>query len=162
MDTIAKYFNAERTESIVFVLVGLTAAVFASYFLLKIKQPFYNGISYALLAIALIQITVGISIFVRSPKDIERVNQILNADKSRIEIEEIPRMNTVMKNFAIYKWIEISLIAIGLVLFFIIQPKSIWKGVGLGLFIQSSFMLLLDFFAESRGRDYLEYLRSLI
>lgn len=162
MDTIAKYFNAERTESIVFVLVGLTAAVFASYFLLKIKQPFYNGISYALLAIALIQITVGISIFVRSPKDIERVNQILNADKSRIEIEEIPRMNTVMKNFAIYKWIEISLIAIGLVLFFIIQPKSIWKGVGLGLFIQSSFMLLLDFFAESRGRDYLEYLRTLI
>jgi hypothetical protein len=33
-----------------------------------------------------------------------------------------------------------------------------WKGVGLGLAIQSALMLLLDFFAESRGREYLDYL----
>jgi hypothetical protein len=31
-----------------------------------------------------------------------------------------------------------------------------------GLFIQSSTVLLLDFFAERRGEVYLEYLKSMI
>jgi hypothetical protein len=35
------------------------------------------------------------------------------------------------------------------------------KGLGLGLAIQASFMLLLDYFAESRGKVYLDYLQSL-
>jgi hypothetical protein len=39
---------------------------------------------------------------------------------------------------------------------------TIWKGIGLGLFIQASFMLLLDFFAENRGKTYLEFLYTLI
>jgi hypothetical protein len=67
-----------------------------------------------------------------------------------------------MKNFAIYKWVEIALILVGIIMFFYFKPMTIWKGVGLGLFIQASFMLLLDFFAESRGKTYLEYLQTII
>lgn len=65
-----------------------------------------------------------------------------------------------MKNFAIYKWVEIALILIGIIMFFF-QPMTIWKGIGLGLFIQASFMLQLDLFAESREKTYLEYLQTL-
>jgi len=104
---------------------------------------------------------VGISIYYRSPKDISRVNQIIQTDKAKIKTKEIPRMKTVMKNFVLYRWIEISLIIIGIIMFLFLGPGTIWRGVGLGLFIQAGLMLLFDYFAESRGTIYLEYLQNL-
>lgn len=161
MEQISKYFNAEKHESILFVLVGIVAIIFASCFFIKVKQPFYNGMAYPLILIAFIQIAVGASVYLRTPNDILRVNQIVQKDKSKIQTEEIPRMKTVMKNFEIYKWVEILLVAIGIIMFFYFQPMTTWQGVGLGLFIQASFMLVLDFFAENRGKTYLEYLQTL-
>ncbi len=161
MNQIEKYFNAEKYESVLFVLVGIIAISVAIYFFIKVKQPFYNGIAYPLIGVALIQIIVGTSVYMRSPKDISRVNEIIQTDQSRIQTEEIPRMVTVMKNFNTYKWVEIALLVIGLFMFLYFPKMSLIKGVGLGLFIQSGFMLLLDFFAESRGREYLEFLKSL-
>jgi MFS superfamily sulfate permease-like transporter len=161
MNQIEKYFNAEKYESVIFVLVGIIAISVAIYFFIKLKQPFYNGMSYPLIGVALIQIIVGTSVYIRSPKDISRVNEIIQTDQSRIQTEEIPRMVTVMKNFNTYKWVEIALLVIGLSMFLYFPKMSLLKGIGLGLLIQSSFMLLLDFFAESRGKEYLEFLKSL-
>jgi hypothetical protein len=162
MNQIEKYFNAEKYESVLFVLVGITAISFALYFLMKVKQPFYNGISYPLIAIALIQIVVGSSVYFRSPKDIARVNQIIKNEKSKITTEEIPRMEVVMKNFVIYRWVEIALLLVGICMFLFFDSSSLLKGVGIGLIIQASFMLLLDYFAESRGKIYVAFLQSVI
>ena len=162
MEQISKYFNAEKHESLLFVLVGLLAISVATYFLIKVKQPFYNGMAYPLIAIALIQIVVGSSVYFRSPKDILRVEQIVQTEQQKIRTEEIPRMEVVMKNFVIYRWVEIALFLMGIFLFFNFKPMSISKGIGLGLSIQAGFMLLLDYFAESRGKVYLEYLRTII
>jgi hypothetical protein len=159
-NSISNYFNAEKWESVLFILVGVAAILFACYFLIKLKLPFYNGMSYPLIAIAIIQLTVGSSVYFRSSKDIERMNIMLQSDSSKIKLEEIPRMELVMKNFIIYRWIEISLILIGLVLFYYFSEGSFWRGIGLGLVIQATFMLVLDYFAESRGKIYLEYLVS--
>lgn len=161
MNAIEKYFNAEKAESLLFILVGIAAIAVAVYFVLKLKQPFHNGMAVPLVAIALIQITVGTSVYFRSPKDILRVNQIVQIEKSRIQQEEIPRMEIVMKNFIIYRWIEILLLMVGLVLAFTFPTQTFWKGIGLGLAIQAGFMLLLDYFAESRGAVYLDYLNQL-
>ena len=162
MDSISKYFNAEKNESILFIVIGVLALCISSYFIFKLKQHYFNGMSYSFIAIALIQITVGLSIFIRSPKDILRVNQIVQTNKTAIKTDEIPRMNKVMSNFILYRWIEIALIVVGIVLYFVFQTSSIYKGIGLGLIIQSSFMLILDYFAENRGKIYLEYLKSLM
>lgn len=161
MNSIEKYFNAEKSESILFVLVGVMAILFATYFFTKLKQPIYNGMAYPFIAVAMIQIVVGGSIFVRSPKDILRVNHIVGNERLKIQAEEIPRMETVMKNFVLYRWIEISLIVLGIILFFIFPNSSFWRGVGIGLIIQAGFMLLLDYFAERRGSIYLQYLKNL-
>jgi hypothetical protein len=53
------------------------------------------------------------------------------------------------------------LVVMGIALFLYFQPMTLWKGIGLGLAIQSSFMLFLDYFAESRGKVYLDYLQTL-
>jgi hypothetical protein len=135
MSPIERYFNAEKYESLLFILVGLAAIAASIYFLIKIKHPFYTGMVFPLIGIALIQIIVGSSVYFRSPQDISKVNQIVENNKSAINSEEIPRMKVVMKNFILYRWIEIA--------------------------FQSSFMLLLDYFAESRGKAYLLFLQSL-
>ncbi len=161
MEQITKYFNAEKHESVIFMLVGLVAIILASYFILKVKQAFYNGISYPLIAVALIQIIVGCSIYFRSPKDIERLDKIIRTEKTKIQTEEIPRMELVMKNFKIYRWVEIALLVLGLILVLYFQPTTLLKGIGLGLSVQAGFMLILDYFAESRGKTYLDFLLSL-
>jgi hypothetical protein len=161
MEQISKYFNAEKSESLLFILVGVVALLLSTYFFVKIKQPFYSGMAYSFIVIALIQLTEGSSVYFRSPKDIIRVNQIMQTEAIKIQTEEITRMKTVMKNFVLYRWIEIALIAFGIVMFLYFQPMTLLKGIGLGLAIQASFMLLLDFFAESRGKVYMDYLHSL-
>ena len=161
MEQITKYFNAEKYESLLFVLVGLLAISVATYFFTKVKQPFYSGMAYPLIAIALIQIVVGSSVYFRSPKDIIRVEQIVQTEQQKIQTEEIPRMEVVMKNFVIYRWVEIALLLVGIIFYFYFKPMSISKGIGMGLSIQSGFMLLLDYFAESRGKVYLDYLRTI-
>lgn len=162
MNAIERYFNAEKNESVLFVLVGIVAISFASYFFIKVKQPFYNGIAYPLIVVAGIQIIVGSSVYLRSPKDIARVNNIVQQDKSKIQTEEIPRMKVVMNNFTIYRWVEIILLVLGICMFLYCPAHTLWKGVGLGLLIQAGLMLFLDFFAESRGKVYLDYLQQLI
>ena len=96
MEQVSKYFNSEKYESVIFILVGIIAISFATYFLVKIKQPFFSGMAYPLMAVALIQIVVGSSVYFRSPKDIVRVDKIVQADKPKIQSEEIPRMEVVM------------------------------------------------------------------
>ena len=66
-----------------------------------------------------------------------------------------------MKNFVLYRRIEIALIIYGIILYFYFQPQTFWKGIVLGLSIQISFMLFLDYYAESRGEVYLMFLQSL-
>jgi hypothetical protein len=63
MRDIEKYFNAEKYESVLFVLFGVVAITFATYCFLKIKQPFYYGMAYPLITVALIQIIVGSSVY---------------------------------------------------------------------------------------------------
>ena len=49
----------------------------------------------------------------------------------------------------------------GFALMYYTSPSSFWQGLGLGLFSQCTLVLLMDFFAESRGIKYLEYLKGL-
>ena len=163
MNQIEKYFNAEKAESLLFIIVGLLAMIIAIYFIVIIKTPFYKGFAYALIAIALLQLIVGTTVYFRSPKDIIKVNNIIEYnDHLKIKSEEIPRMQTVMKNFIIYRWIEIVLIIAGVISIFVFPTLQFWKGLGAGFALQGILMLLLDLFAENRGKVYLNYLQSFV
>ena len=116
-----------------------------------------------LLVIGFIQLSVGISVYNRSYKDIERVNHFAKQEPQNIQTVEIPRMEVVMKNFIIYKWIEIILMIGAIVLFiaFYKSSQTYWKGLALSLLIQASMMLCLDMIAEHRGQIYMEQLQHI-
>jgi len=161
MKFIADYFNAEKFESLFFIGVGIIAIALGIYFWFIVKEPLYKGIAIPIILVALIQITVGTTVYLRSPKDILKVENMLENEHSKIQTEEIPRMNVVMKNFVIYRYVEITLMILGLILFFYFPSQTFWKGLGIGLFIQASLMLSLDYFAEKRGTEYLKHVTTL-
>ena len=66
-----------------------------------------------------------------------------------------------MRNFVIFRFTEVGLILVGLIIYFAFAKYDFWKGLGLGLLIQASVVLTLDYFAERRGFIYLEYLNSI-
>ena len=161
MEQIRNYFNAEKAESLLFIAVGLIAIFVSIYFLTVVKKSYNTGMSIPLITVALIQLFAGTTVYFRSSKDITHVENIVSVDKSRILSEEIPRMKTIMNNFRIYRTIEIILMTIGLILFFVFRSNDFIKGIGFGLFLQAALMLTLDYYAEKRGVDYFTYLNSI-
>lgn len=157
MNFIRHYFEGEQSESIIFMLAGMLAMAASIYFVLKIKKRFYIGVSYICVAVALMHIIIGSIIYIRTPKDIQRVEAYFTEDRQKIQTEEIPRMEKVMDNFVLYRWIEIGMTLLGLVLLFL-KHRPLLKGIGVGLIMEGVLSLTLDFFAEQRGDEYLRQL----
>lgn len=161
MDAVSSYFDAERAESLLFMLVGATALCASAYLLIVRRQPFSRGLAFPLIAVALIQLSVGATVFVRSPSDASRVNAALESDRAHIAAVEVPRMKVVIRNFVLYRWIEIVLLLAGVALLLIAAKGTLMRGAGLGLALQSALMLTLDLFAERRAQVYLDMLTAL-
>lgn len=160
MSPAAAYFAAERAESLVFMAIGVAALAASFLFWFGLKTRFWRGMAWPLALIAAIQITVGSTIWLRSPLDAERVQQIVQQEPARVKGEEIPRMQAVMRNFELYRWVETILLALGALLAWRAKAGSGARGVGLGLSLQAGAMLTLDHFAQQRGEVYLRWLQS--
>lgn len=162
MNAITQYFGEEKRESIYFICIGFIAFSISLFYLLFRKEPHLNGIAYAIVSIGLIQLVVGITVYLKSDLDTVRVMHYVEKEIKSIEDYEIPRMLVVIKHLVIYRWVEIALIIIGFLLVFIFEPKSLGNGLGIGLVIQTTIMFVLDYNAEKRGKAYLDYLKSLL
>ena len=162
MNPIIKYFNGEKSESYVFIIIGLFAFALALYFIFVLKSSFWKGVAIPFLIVALLEFIVGYTIVNRSSKDIVRVETFIKNQTQNIKTDEIPRMDKVLSNFVIYRYVEIALIVLGIVLMYSSMNDTFWRGIGLGLFIQASIVLSLDFFAERRGQIYMEYLKEIV
>lgn len=160
MNPVVKYFNGEKAESYIFILIGVIALAMALYFIFTLKSSFWKGVAIPFIIVALLEFIVGYTIVTRSPKDITRVETFIKKEPQSIKTLEIPRMAKVMSNFVIFRYAEIALIILGIVLMYSSMNDTFWRGIGLGLFIQASIVLCLDFFAERRGHHYMEYLKE--
>ena len=165
---IYKYFIAEKQESFLFLIVGIAAIMLAIIFLIFIKSnpSFYKGAAIPLLSIGIIQCVVGFTVYSRSNKQMKEVSYNIGMEPAvYTKTQELPRMKTVMKNFVIFRWVEIALILTGVILIFLFRSnpdRSFWYGLGITLTIQAFLMLGADFFAEQRGHVYVKELNSLI
>jgi len=160
---IEKYFMAEKSESLLFVIIGVAAILVAAVFFFFLKTHFYKGMALPLLLIACIQLTVGYSVYKRSDDDRKRNTYAYDLNPSDLKNKEIPRMEKVNSNFVIYRWIEIVLLLAGLVLIFLYRDnteRSFLFGIGIGLAIQAAIMLGADYFAEARAKVYTKGLKD--
>ncbi|MFM7483029.1 MAG: hypothetical protein ACKO2S_02095 [Burkholderiaceae bacterium] len=159
LQDLQRYFSAEKSESLLFVAVGILAIGLAVW----LWQDGYRlrSAAFPLIAIALIQLVVGGTVFLRTDGQVAAATTVLETAPAQLKHDELARMDTVMRNFNTYKIIEITLLGIGCGLILVMRSSDVAVGIGQGLVIQSAFMLFLDLYAESRGEDYLRALHNL-
>lgn len=159
MNNMSDYFVAEKQESVIFVVVGLLAIGFSLWLWMNGHRLKY--MAYPLLVIALMQIVVGGTVYLRTDSQVSTLSAQLQVNPAALKAEETARMETVMKNFSIYKSIEMLLLIMGVGMIAFFQRHDVAAGIGVGLVLQAAFTLTLDIFAETRGADYLSVVQSI-
>jgi hypothetical protein len=162
---IEKYFNAEKAESLLFLGIGIAGIIAALVFFFVLKTQFYKGVAIPLTLVGFLLGVVGYTVYARSDSDRIRNVYAYDMNPSELREKEIPRMETVMKNFVIYRYTEIILAVTGLGLFFFFRinmNQQFWAGVGIGLFVMAVLALGADYFAEKRGHVYLNGLKTYV
>ncbi len=160
---IEKYFIAEKQESLLFLGIGIAAIVIALLGIFVWKTQFWKGASIPLITIAVLQIIVGFTVHNRSDADRIRVVYALTMNPDDLKEKELPRMEAVNKNFVIYRYVEIALLFVGVVLMALYKnniDKQFIYGVAVALAIQAALMLGADYFAEKRALVYTKQLKE--
>jgi cell division protein FtsW (lipid II flippase) len=156
---IEKYFNAEKQESLVFILIGVAGIIAALVFFFFLKTNFYEGAAIPFMLVGLLLAMVGYIVYKRSDADRQRNVYAYDMNPAELKDKELPRMKAVMKNFIIYRYTEIFLFLVGtaLYIYFIHDfTKNFWRGFGLALAVMAILALTADFFAEKRGKVYMK------
>jgi drug/metabolite transporter (DMT)-like permease len=157
---------AEKQESLLFVIIGSAAIVLSVifFFFIKSTPSFYKGAAIPLFTIGLLMGVVGYTVYARSDKQRLSVAYEMGLNPGvYINNQELPRMKKVMKNFVIYRYIEIILALAGVALFFFFRSQSekqFLTGLGLALTIMAIMALTADYFAEKRGSVYTKELEN--
>jgi hypothetical protein len=162
---IEQYFNAEKQESLLLVIIGMAAILLAFAFYFWGKSPLLKGAAIPLILIGLVQGIVGYTVFARSDADRIRNVYAYDMNPGQLRTDELPRMKTVNRNFVIYRWVEIffALAGGGIYLYFRGRPgQGFLTGLGLALAIQAIFLLGADYFAEKRALRYTRGIQSFL
>ena len=162
---IEKYFNAEKSEALLFILIGLTAVLLALVFLFYLKTNWHKGVAIPFIIAGLVHLIIGFSVYKTCDKDRIQNVYAYDMDPASLQNREIPRMEKVKRNFLVYRYIEVSLLFCGLIIFFYFRGnpyKTFWGGLGLALAIEAAISLSFDFVAEKRAAVYTNGLRLFV
>ena len=160
---IEKYFNAEKQESLLFMLIGVAGIIAALVFFFFLKTNFHKGAAIPFMLVGLLLAMVGYIVYKRSDDDRIRNVYAYDMNPSQLKEKELPRMQTVMKNFVIVRWVEIFLFLVGAALYvYFIRDfnNDFWRGLGLALAVMALIALTADYFAERRGKIYKKGIQS--
>jgi len=151
---ITEYFGAEKIHALLLMLVGMVALALAAW-MVKHHKPL-RGMAVPLVAAALIQLAVGSIVYARSDLHSSQLQQRVRQDPAEFKRAEMPRMKTVITNFALYRQIEIALLALGMAIVVLLRNREYGFAFGLGLVLQAGILLAQDYFAVARAERYLK------
>lgn len=160
---IEQYFVAEKKESLLFLCIGIASVIGAVICWFVLKHAVWKGMAVPMIVIGLLLSVVGYTVYKRSDADRMRNVYAYDMNPSQLKNEETPRMQTVMKNFVIYRYTEIFLFLAGAALYiYFIRDfnNDFWRGFGLSLAVLALLTLCADYFAEKRGKVYTDGLIS--
>jgi len=162
---IEKYFTGEKSESLIFIALGMAGIILAILFFFFFKTSLHKGMAVPFACIGLIMGITGLSVYRSS--DRLRIENVYAYDMNPLQLKEkeLPRMKKVMKNFQLLRWVEIFLLAagLGLYIYFIRDFRSgFWRGFGFALAVMAVVALTADYFAERRGKIYIRGLESFV
>jgi hypothetical protein len=173
LSEMESYFPAEKEDAKVFMGVGGASILLGSYYAAQNDQ-FSRGLSAPLLGLGLAEAITGSIVYFRTDKQLELNKKKLDSDTKKFRDYENDRMYRVNRNRGIYRGVEAALLGMGLLLIHQGQQErdnsllanlqggnekgDYKRGLGTGLVVQTSFLLIMDFIAEKRARNYSEAL----
>ncbi len=160
---IEKYFRAEKSQSLINLVIGILAFCTAIYFFVALKTTHFPGAAFPLSIFGLIFAIVGYTVYKRSDDDRIRNVYAYDMEPSHLKNVELPRMNKVMANFNYYRYVAIGVALFGIVTVLIYRNNITEKfrlSAGVGMVIVSVIILIADYFAAKRARIYLNGLQS--
>lgn len=160
MDNIAKYFDGEKLQCIIGIIISIVCISISVYFLF-LQKAMVKGLAYSFIPLSVLLLIICAGVVIRTPKDIARVTGFYQEKSQKLRTDEVPRMERVMNSFGIIKKVEILFFIAGLLMAIFFRHNDLVKGIAIGLMIQGAILYLFDHIAESRGKIYLEFLRSL-
>lgn len=157
-DFIHHYFAAEKSGAALFVAVGAVACVVACGLLWR--RHAWRGMAWPLLAIGLIQLAVGATVWQRSDAQALAAARQQSRQPVSFRIVEVQRMQGVLERFELTRQATLGLLGLGMALVVMRRQRPFWVAFGTGLVLQASAVLLLDHFAQDRAEQYLMALRA--
>lgn len=160
---IEKYFNAEKSESLLFIIIGIAAVGLALLFYFYLKSNWHKGFAIPLLVIGLLHVIAGTTVYKRCDEDRKRNVYAYDMNPGELKDKELPRMKKVNRNFIIYRYSEIILLIAGAVLFFYfrnVDGQAFWCGLGVALAVEATITLGADIVAEQRAQRYTAGIQS--
>lgn len=164
---VHKYFTGEKQESLVFLIIGVAAIILSAlfFFLNKSHPAFFKGSAVSLLVVGIILAAVGFSVYQRSDRQRNDVAYQMGIDPGFVKQQEMPRMQKVMHNFLIYRYVEIALILVGAAFFLYFRnnlQQQFIAGLSITLAILALVTLVADYFAHQRGALYIKELENFL
>lgn len=156
---ILRYLRAEKDAGLYILIVG--AVIVALSLWLWWSGSRYRAMAIPLVVIALIELTVGTVLYLRTDKQIDTTTEQYFTDRDVFAVAETARMERIMTGFQIYKVIEIVLLVCGLGMAIVYRKRPPIVGIGAGLVVQSAIMLGFDIIAAQRAQLYLDALRRM-
>jgi hypothetical protein len=156
-DALRIYFDGEKYAGL--LLAGLASALLLAA--VVIFRAGHRSFGWTLGALALIQIALGIGLYLRSGPQAGRLAAQLQTDAAGYSSAEGARMARVQKTFVVVEYAEVLLIVACALIALTQKHRPALTGVALGLLVSASILLAFDLLAERRGAAYLEAIRSL-
>ncbi|MEO7047164.1 MAG: hypothetical protein ABI091_17810 [Ferruginibacter sp.] len=154
---IERYFIAEKSESIWFIIFGIAAICLAIVFFFFIKANWYKGAAIPLLIFGILQLAAGYTVFKSSDKDRLQNVYAYDMNPTALKTKELPRMEKVNATLKILLYGETFLFVVGIVLFFYFKKdpsKNFWAGFFLLLAIEAMLSFAGDSIAFNRAKEY--------
>jgi len=155
---ITTYFAGEKNAGLVLAVLGVIGLAAAVLF-----WPARWGIrSFAVTLgiLALIEIAIGVGLFVRTGPQISSLLALLGSDSARFFAEEGARMARVQRTFVIVQYVEVAVIVLAAITALALKHRVTASGIALGLLLSAAVLLAFDIVAERRGAVYLGAIES--
>jgi hypothetical protein len=161
LSIMQSYFRGERVESLYFVVPAAIAMLVLAYVGLRIeKGEFGYALGIPLLIFGLVALGTGLSVGLRTPRQVQQLEQAYAASPATMVAAELPRMQKVNDNWPKYIAVWLVCVIAGLALRFLVSRD--WAhGLGPALVFVGACGLLIDGFAERRARPYTAALSNL-
>jgi hypothetical protein len=152
-EALLTYFEGEKLAGLLAAAVGLVSLAAAAVFF----QPRWDLRPFAVVlgVVGLVELAVGLGLWVRTGPQVERLLAQLVTDANRFYTEEGARMVKVQKNFITLERVWIGLLGVSTFVALTQKSRPVPFGVALGLMLHAAFFLAFDLVAERRGAEYL-------